>query len=1007
MRRGALFIFIFLIGGLLFSETSYSAFFDPRLDWKTIQTEHFNIHFHTGEEAIGFKMATISEKIYQELSPQLQWKPWGRTEIVLSNHTEEANALATVLPYNYLLLQVASPHGTSPLNNYDDWLEDLFRHEFTHILHVDKYGGIAKPFHWIFGKTVAPNGLSPAWVREGIAVVEESKNGKGRNNGSFSEMMIRTDILNGQFLKIDQAAGLMIKWPSAYASYIYGGAFWQYLVEHYGEKSIPEFIRRYGDSMWLTSLNNKARKTFDDKNFLKLWEEWKEYLEVKYAKQKEEVSKKGLTHLETLVHIDGNLQSATLSPDGKTLVYNKTDVHRDPEIRIRNLETGEDLRLQKGQITDQISFSPDGKKIAYSALGIYEAFYLYSDLYEIDLTTKKLNRLTKGKKASDPDYSPDGKKILYVKNDLGSSEMYLLDLESKKEKKITESEKFTQFSNPRFSPDGKRIVVSAWMRGNRDIYLYNLEGKIETKLTNNSKINNEPIWSKDGKSIYYTSDRTGITNIYHQRIDSAQAEQVTNVLTGLFYPQKFNGSNQMIAENYFGRGYEIVKFDLPNEKFFPDTKKRRINSFIRAGAKNSHTPRSGFSSSKRFGTTKAFENKESENFSLSDLKESDSNENFSSTDSTYTAKKYNPFKKLFVPRYIKPSFQYGAGIAMFFLSTGTQDPLGRHLWNADVNFRTDIKKVGGDFLYTYNRWWTPMYVGFSDYYAAFGPIFGFQTNFFSHNQRVFTGIKAPLGKHKLDGYYFFENDSNESNYPPNLVNQLNLGHYAGFGFNYDFNQAKKYPDSISLEGGPRIHLNAEIDDIAFGAAHGNSVKIIAADVREYLKMPWSEHHVLALRAAGGINFGDKLFQGVFRLGTDLGEGTFDETPSRLYPFRGLPKVSFAGDRLLLFSGEYRLPLLLADRGIATAPIFLNNLHLAFFGDYGSVFNGGVDFNNFLLGVGTELRADFRLAYGVPVTGRLGYAIIVNGREFLQDRKDPITTLSIKDGTLILQFGTSF
>src|SRR5262249_34329631 len=150
------------------------------------------------EKALALHLAGIAEKVYAKLSPELQWKPWGRTEVVMTDHTDISNAFATTFPYNYLLLYVSSPEGTTALNYYDDWLEDLFTHEFTHILHIDKYGGIAKPFRWVLGKIVTPNGISPGWVREGIAVYEESKAGKGRNHNSFSEMMLRTDILNSQ-----------------------------------------------------------------------------------------------------------------------------------------------------------------------------------------------------------------------------------------------------------------------------------------------------------------------------------------------------------------------------------------------------------------------------------------------------------------------------------------------------------------------------------------------------------------------------------------------------------------------------------------------------------------------------------------------------------------------------------------------------------------------------------------------------------------------------------------
>src|SRR5262249_2031926 len=158
------------------------------------------------------------------------------------DHTDVSNAFASTLPYNYILVYLTTPSGPSELSHYDDWLEDLFTHEFTHTLHLDRYGGIVKPLRWVFGRIVTPNGLTPGWVREGIAVFEESEKGKGRNHSSFSDMMLRTDILNHQFLEIDEAVGLKTRWPGADAAYIYGGAFWDYLSKTYGEEKIAEFI---------------------------------------------------------------------------------------------------------------------------------------------------------------------------------------------------------------------------------------------------------------------------------------------------------------------------------------------------------------------------------------------------------------------------------------------------------------------------------------------------------------------------------------------------------------------------------------------------------------------------------------------------------------------------------------------------------------------------------------------------------------------------------------------
>ena len=121
-------------------------------------------------------------------------------------------------------------------------------------------------------------------------------------------------------------------------------------------------------------------------------------------------------------------------------------------------------------------------------------------------------------------------------------------------------------------------------------------------------------------------------------------------------------------------------------------------------------------------------------------------------------------------------------------------------------------------------------------------------------------------------------------------------------------------------------------------------------------------------------------------------------------------------RAALLSAEYRLPLFSPNRGIGTWPIFMRNAHMALFGDYGDIWSaestfkgdGLKDFfDDFFLGVGTEFRGDFVVGHGLPVTGRLGYAIIVLNRDRLGSLTEPFFGKSLKNGTLILQLGTSF
>lgn len=967
----------------LLPQITQAGLVDPKLKWYTLTTEHFNINYYEGEEEVAYRMATIAEKVYAELVPKWKWKPWGRTEIVITDTTGISNALTTPIPYNYILFFVTPPQGDSTLNYYENWLEDIFRHEFVHVLHLDMYGGPNIPLRWVFGRLVTPNALTPGWVREGISTQQESLTGKGRVHNSFSAMMLRVDIYNNQFLSLDQMAGNQFTWPGSNAAYIYGGKFWAYLADTYGQDKVVEFSKRYSDSIWLFSLNNKARKTFDNKNFFMLHREWKAGLTEKFEKLRQELVSEGLTPLEEIKQIKGVISNPTLSRDGKYLLYTQVNYFDPPELRIRRTDGTEDKRIKKKVIGNQFSFSPDGKKVIYSRIARYRGYYLYYDIYELDLKTKKSKRVTYGKRAFHPDYSPDGKKIVYASNKLTTTQLFLWDIEEKKASPLTKPQKAVQFSNPRFSPDGKLIAVSQWKKGQRDIYLYDLEGNVVTQVTNDTAIDNNPSFSPDGKNLFYSSDLTGITNIYRYELNPGVTERITNVLTGLFSPQYANG--KIYLKHYFGRGYDLKSMDY--DPTAPGIVAAIVDLAIMAVAEAAESRKV---------------HEEIDEAMYTDLLPTEV------PDLDLEPKKYNPFRKLY-PRYIQPGFFFTDDTFLLSGSIGSLDPILRHQWSAGVTYRSDASFLGGNAFYSYNRFWPSIFVSFNDFVVSYGDLFGIGQTFFEERTRLTAGtslVYYKLGTHLLSAFYLYERRSAESFVPPSPPLQPTLGTFSGFGFRYAYNRSTKYPGDISQEGGPRILLDFQVTDAIFGSSEPNEQIIFSGDIREYINLPL-EGHVLAFRLAGGIAVGDRLLQGTFRLGSATGESVISGPTPRLFTLRGLPQITFAGERALLASGEYRLPLIYPQRGPGTWPIFLNKMYMVFFADWGSVWNGGIDFNNFLLGVGAELRGDFVFFYGLPLTLRLGYGIIVDGREFIQGLTDPVTGLPLTAGTLILEFGTSF
>ncbi len=972
-----------LVLSLFVASVGFAANFDYTRKWQTIKTEHFFIRYPKEIETTAQDAARILEEVHATLSPKLNWKPWGRTEVILTDSTDDANGMTMVLPYNWLLLFVAQPRPDSSLSNYDDWLRTLIIHEYTHLLTIDPARGFWKPFRMIFGKTTAPYGLVPGWVREGFSVYEETEQTTaGRNRSTFSDMMVRTSILEDKFPKIDEADGLGWSWPSYNTAYIFGGKFVKYLVDTYGEDKFLEFNRRVQSSPMLSMVNHQARNVYH-KTFYELWREWEAKLKEEYGSVETKIETEGLTTTESVIlpKWDEQFASPAPSPDSSMLAYVVTSPHRAAEIQIKDMETG-DVRDKIKAEANKVVWSPDGKKIAYTAIGSYKRFNRYFDLWLYDIEKGKKKRLTTGQRARDPDFDPTGKEIVFVTGSGGTDVLKKIDIGTKEITPITEpSPEYAHYANPKFSPDGQTIAADTWNGGEGwKIYLYSLNGSSKKRLTAGKGAENYSSWSPDGKYVYYSSDETGVSNIYRTGINDGAKTKVTNVLTGVFDPSSRDGRKFYIRE-YRADGFVISSFDAGGAvQVTPPPPKKKGPAF-----------------------------------------DIDAPGSLGEGGEDVVPQKYSPFgKSLFLPRFITPWATYLEDAFLFSIMTGGSDPLRWHNWIAGGTYRTDAKYFGYYGGYWYNRWLPVLGLGINDYAVDFGDLTfvypGGQTNtvhYFEQRRNANAFIYIPVKKHSFNVSYFYEDRMPITSLTPAEKDVLNLGVFAGFTGTYLYNDTEKYPASISPENGRMIRLTGMVTDSIFGGGSRNEQIIFSGDWREYVRL-W-HHHVLALRAAGGIQWGDRQVQGTFGLGGAIGEGTLGGSMSYNYfPLRGLTVSALSRTRAMVMSTEYRLPIVSPQRGVGTWPFYLKNFYAAFFADYGNAWNADENegdgyhfFQDFMLGVGTELRGDFVIGHGLPLTARLGYGIIVLNRDRLGDLTDPILNTSLKDGILILQFGTSF
>lgn len=137
-------------------------------------------------------------------------------------------------------------------------------------------------------------------------------------------------------------------------------------------------------------------------------------------------------------------------------------------------------------------------------------------------------------------WSPDGKKILYASRKLTgrdyaystNTDIYLFDLETKSHKNLTEGMPGYD-TDPLFSPDGKHIAWLSMERAGFEadkhrLFIMNLETGEKRDLTRNFKYNaDSPTWLNDGSGLYFNSCVNAVTGIYQITIADESIRKIT------------------------------------------------------------------------------------------------------------------------------------------------------------------------------------------------------------------------------------------------------------------------------------------------------------------------------------------------------------------------------------------------------------------------------------------------------------------------------------------------
>lgn len=154
-----------------------------------------------------------------------------------------------------------------------------------------------------------------------------------------------------------------------------------------------------------------------------------------------------------------------------------------------------------------LDVSPDGKEIAFDLLG---------DLYVIPFNGGEAKPLTSGVAWDmQPRYSPNGKWIAFTSDRAGGDNVWIVDRDGSNAKQVTK-ETFRLLNSPAWSPDSDYLVARKHFTSERslgagEMWLYHRSGGDGLQLTKkrtDQKDSGEPVFSPDGRYVYFSDDVT-------------------------------------------------------------------------------------------------------------------------------------------------------------------------------------------------------------------------------------------------------------------------------------------------------------------------------------------------------------------------------------------------------------------------------------------------------------------------------------------------------------------
>ncbi len=566
----------------------------PWADWRTIETEHFEVHAPRELEPWARHAATRLEAVRREVLGVVGHVPERRVQVVVHDPFGQPNGSAwPMLDFPMMVLWPVAPSPRSAIGNYRDWSALLTIHEFTHLAHLTVPSrSRAQRLLWALApRPVGPLAQkSPRWVIEGYATYVEGRlTAQGRPYGAWRAAILRQWAIEGALPSYPQLSA-----SSAYQggslAYLGGSAYLEWLARRGGDSSLVHLWRR---------MSARVNRSFPQA-FAGVYGGAPEALYGRFAA---ELTRDALAVEQAIDSLGGRREGTlvqrlawgtgdpAVSPDGKMVALTLASGSGPSRLVVIPAAAAPDtmraarrakllardpldvpdsqffppprkpvatLRPRDGVPFAEPRWLPGGRELLVSRATPLADGRQRRDLYRWEWTRGRVRRVTRAAGVQQADPAPDGRRAVAARCTAGTCDIVLVDLGDGSVRPILRGTLDQVYQQPRFAPDGRRIALTMMRGGRWRVALTDIAGTDPRPVDADDGAHRyDPTFADSGRALLVTSERGGIPNVERIPLDGGPSATLTRVTGAALAPAQDPADGAVWFLSLHSRGLDL------------------------------------------------------------------------------------------------------------------------------------------------------------------------------------------------------------------------------------------------------------------------------------------------------------------------------------------------------------------------------------------------------------------------------------------------------------------